>query len=78
MRTALIIVEFILSIAVIVVVLMQPSKSQGLNGLMIGSSSDTFFSKNKSRTSEARLIKVTIALSVLFAVVAVLLSFYIK
>lgn len=74
MRTALIVIEFIISIAIIVVVLLQPSKSEGLSGLMIGSTSDTFFSKNKSRTSESRLIKLTIVLAIIFGVIAVLLN----
>lgn len=47
--------------------MMQPSKADALSGLIQGSQ-DSFFSRNKGRTREARLIKVTIFASVLFAI----------
>lgn len=74
MHLFLVIAEFILAALLIVVVMLQPSKSDGLSGLMIGGTTDTFYSKNKSRTSEARLAKATVVISVLFAVVAILLN----
>lgn len=74
MHLFLVIAEFVLAALLIVVVMLQPSKSDGLSGLMIGGTTDTFYSKNKSRTSEARLAKATVVISVLFAVVAILLN----
>lgn len=74
MHLFFIIAEFVISILLIVVVMLQPSKSDGLSGLMIGGTSDTFYSKNKSRTSEARLAKITVILSILFAVDAILIN----
>jgi preprotein translocase subunit SecG len=60
--------QTIIAIALIIVVLMQPSKSNGLSGLVAGgSSTDSFYSKNKGRTSEAMLIKLTAVLSAIFA-----------
>lgn len=73
MRTALIVIEVILSIALMVVVLLQPSKSDGLKGLMAGNN-ETFFSRNKSRTREALLFRVTIVLAILFAGVTIALG----
>ncbi|WP_040210368.1 preprotein translocase subunit SecG [Clostridium polynesiense] len=67
MKTTLFVFEVILSIVLIVSVLMQPSKSDGLKGLMQGST-ETFFSKNKKRTKEAALYRVTIASAILFAI----------
>lgn len=66
MHTALIVSEFLLAILLIVVVLLQPSKADGLKGFVTGTT-ETFFSKNKSRTKEALLSKSTVVLAVLFA-----------
>ncbi len=73
MRTALIVIEIILSIALMVVVLLQPSKSDGLKGLMAGNN-ETFFSRNKSRTREALLFRATVVLAILFAGVTIALG----
>lgn len=57
----------IISIILIVIVLMQQSKQQGLSGAIAGGS-DTFFGKNKSRTIEAKLEKITKVLCAVFIV----------
>lgn len=44
---------------IVIVVLMQESKDQGLTSAVGGGSADTFFSKNESRTKEARLNRWT-------------------
>lgn len=72
MHIALIIVQSIIAIILIVVVLMQPSKTNGLSGLVSGGTGDTFYSKNKSRTSEALLSKITVVCSVIFAGLCIL------
>lgn len=68
METALLIVEVILGLIVVVSILMQPSKSDALSGLIQGSNNDTFYSKNKARTKEVMLQRLTIISSVLFAI----------
>lgn len=73
MRTPLIILESILGLVVIISILLQPSKSDGLSGLIQGRG-ETFFSKNKGRTKEAMLAKVTIAAMLLFAVNTIVLN----
>lgn len=65
---------YVLAIALIIVVLMQPSKQDGLRGF-IGGAQDTFFSRNKGRTSEVMLSRLTIVLAALIAVVTLLLHF---
>lgn len=67
MRTPLIILESILGLVVIISILLQPGKSDGLNGLIQGRG-ETFFSKNKGRTREAMLAKVTAVSILLFAI----------
>jgi preprotein translocase subunit SecG len=73
MRIALIIGLLIISIILIVSVLMQPSKTNGLSGFM-GGGSDTYFSKNKTKTQESMLARVTIVTSVLFAGLVIALN----
>ncbi|NLK23738.1 MAG: preprotein translocase subunit SecG [Clostridiales bacterium] len=74
MRTALLVVEIIIGLVVIVSVLMQPSKSDALSGLIQGSNNDSFYSKNKSRTKEVVLERLTVISMILFAVVAIALN----
>ena len=68
MQTALLVLEVILGIIIVVSVLMQPSKSDALSGLIQGSNNDTFFSRNKSRTKEVMLERVTVVAMLLFAI----------
>ncbi|BFK82162.1 preprotein translocase subunit SecG [Clostridium baratii] len=68
MKTALFVVESILGLVVIVSILMQPSKSDALSGLIQGSNNDTFFSRNKSRTREVMLERTTVISMLLFVV----------
>lgn len=58
----------------IVVVLLQESKSAGLSGAISGGA-DTFFGKNKGRTIEAKLEKMTKFVAILFFVLAVATTF---
>ena len=67
-------VEVLLGIGVIITIYMQPSKSDALSGLIQGSTNDTFFSKNKSRTKEAVLVKLTVLFMALFAINTIVLN----
>lgn len=73
METLLMVIESILGLAIIITILLQPSKSDGLSGLIQGRS-ETFFSKNKGRTREAMLARITIISMVLFAVNTIILN----
>ncbi len=57
------------SLAIIIVVLMQESRSQGLSGAIAGGA-ETFFGKNKGRTIEQKLIKITKVCAVIFFVLS--------
>ena len=73
MQTALIIIHTIISLALIVVVLMQHGKQQGLSGAIAGGA-ETFFGKNKGRTIDAMLKKVTAVVAALFIISSVALA----
>ena len=53
---------------------MQTKESQGASGTITGSSTSNFYEKNKGRTKEGMLKRLTIALSVVFAVLAIVLG----
>ncbi|MBE6048889.1 MAG: preprotein translocase subunit SecG [Clostridium sp.] len=74
METALMVLEAILGIVIVIAILMQPSKSDALSGLVQGSSNETFYSKNKSRTKEVRLERITMLGMTVFAVIALILN----
>lgn len=75
MKTALTIIFLLISLIIIVLVLMQESKDNGL-GSLAGSSSngDTYWSKNKGRSREGMLVLATTVGVVLFLVLALLIS----
>ncbi len=72
LKTVLTIVFIIISIALTVIVLMQEGKQTGLGA--IAGSSETYWSKNKGRSVEGMLVKVTRVLVVLFLVIAAVLN----
>lgn len=74
MRTFLFVLEVILALVVVVSILMQKSKADALSGLIQGSKSETFFSKNKAKTKEVILARVTIISMALFAINTVALN----
>jgi preprotein translocase subunit SecG len=55
------------------VVLLQPSKADGFKGFITGNS-ETFFSRNKSRTKEALLVKLTIGSAAAFAAILIAMN----
>ncbi len=59
--------------ALVVLVLAQEGKNQGL-GAIQGTVENTYWGKNKGRSREGVLKKVTIILSVLFVVIAIVLN----
>ena len=63
------IVLIILSVAIIVLVLLQEGKSAGLSGAIAGGA-ETFFGKNKSRTMESKLVLITKIIAISFFVLA--------
>ncbi len=70
----------IAAIIIVVTVMLQQSKQQGLSGAIAGGA-DTFFEKNKGRTKEAFLAKITKIVAAVFflgALAAVVLFALVK
>ena len=72
LRTILTVTFVIICIALTVLVLMQEGKSQGLGS--ISGMADTYWGKNKGRSMEGALVKITTGLAVGFMVLAVVLN----
>lgn len=67
---SLIVIIVLLSIFSIIIVMMQPSNSDGINA--ITGSSETFFGKNKGKSIESRLKKWTVICLIAIAVLSIL------
>lgn len=74
MKEALLALEAVLGVIVIISILAQPSKSDALSGLVQGSRNETFFTKNKVKTKEVMLERVTVVSMVLFSALALVLN----
>ena len=72
LHTILTIVFIIISIAITVVILMQEGKSAGLGA--ISGAADTYWGKNKGRSMDGVLVKVTRVGVILFLVLAAVLD----
>ena len=74
---ALVILHIIVALALIVIVLMQSGKTAGLSGSIVGGA-ETFFGKNKGRTIDAILSKITAAAAIIFLITSLLILFFVK
>ncbi len=69
------IVVLVLSIAIIIICLMQDQKSQdSMTAALTGASTESFYGKNEGRTKEAILNKVTRAFAILLFIVTLALN----
>ena len=66
------IVYFIISLALIAIVILQSGKSAGLSGA-IGGGADTFLSKNKAKSLDAKLARWTKWVAIAFMIVNLIL-----
>ena len=65
----LIVLMFVAALAAIILVMFQPGNSQGIDAL--GGSSETFYGKNKGKSTESILKRLTVACLVVLGVLAV-------
>jgi preprotein translocase subunit SecG len=73
-KTFVIIVHVIVSLIIITTVLGQPAKTYGLSTAISGGA-ETFFGKNKGRTIEGKLRKLTVFAMILFVITSMLLVY---
>ena len=73
MKNALLIIHLVICIAIIAIVVLQSGKTSGLSGALSGSS-DTFLSKNKSKSLDARLARATKWFAGVFVLLTIVLN----
>ena len=67
------IIDVAAAIFLVAVVLLQSGKSAGLSGAIAGGA-DTFLSKNKAKTLDAKLAKMTKWVAILWIIITLVLS----
>ena len=72
LRVVLTIIFIVVSIALLVVVLMQEGKSAGLGA--VAGAAETYWGKAKGRSMEGVLVKSTTILAIAFMIIALLLN----
>lgn len=72
LRIVITVIFILVCIALTVLVLMQEGKSAGLGS--ISGAAETYWGKNKGRSMEGLLVKITKVLAVLFMVIAAILN----
>lgn len=73
MKAVLIAIYVIVAVILTILTLMQSNDDEGASGTITGGSS-SFYEKNKGRTKEGQLKKVTIILGAIFIVLAIALG----
>ena len=73
LQIAITIVQLLTCLFLIAVVLLQSGKSAGLSGAIAGGA-DTFMSKNKSKSLDAKLAKLTKWVAILFVALTIVLN----
>ena len=74
LKIILIVVDIILALGVVVLVMIQRNDDKGLSGTITGASANNFLDKNKGRTREGKLKRMTIIFAIAFAIVTVALN----
>ncbi len=68
-------IMIVASIAIVILILLQQSRNSGLSGAIAGGS-DNFFGKNKDRSADAKLARITKVLCVIFFIITLFATFF--
>ena len=74
LKSIITVVYVINCLVLIVICLMQSKDDEGASGAIVGGSSSSFYEKNKGRTKEGKLKRLTIILAIAFAILSIALS----
>lgn len=75
LKYILLVLDIIIALAVIVLIMIQKSDDQGMSSTITGAAANNYLDKNKGRTREGKLKRMTIMLAICFAVLTVVLNF---
>ena len=74
LKIVLIIVDVILALGVVILTMSQNKEDQGMSGTITGAAANNFLDKNKGRTRQGMLKRLTIIFALAFAIVTVALN----
>lgn len=74
LKYILIVVDIILALAVVVLVMLQRNDDKGASGTITGAAANNFLDKNKGRTREGKLKRMTILFGIAFAIITIALN----
>lgn len=72
LRIVLTVIFIIICLALVILVLMQEGKTAGLGA--VSGAAETYWGKNKGRSMESKLVKITTGLAVGFMLLVVILN----
>ena len=72
-KTAFLIIHLLCCITLICIIVLQSGKSSGLSGALSGST-ETYFSKNKSKSRDSRLTLATKWVAGVFVILTIILN----
>lgn len=73
-KIILIIVDIILALGVVILIMLQNNDDQGMSATITGASANNFLDKNKGRTREGKLKRMTIIFAIALAVITIILN----
>lgn len=74
LKVILIIADIIIALSVIILVMLQHKDDQGASGTITGAAANNFLDKNKGRTREGKLKRMTVILGIVFAIITIALN----
>ena len=72
LRIVLTVIYIIICIALVILVMMQEGKTAGLGA--VSGAAESYWGKNKGRSMEGKLVKITTGLAVGFMLIAIILN----
>ena len=72
LRIVLTVIYIIICMALVILVLMQEGKTAGLGA--VSGAAESYWGKNKGRSMEGKLVKITTGLAVGFMLIAIILN----
>ena len=73
-KIVLYIIYGIISLAIVILALVQAKNDQGASEAIMGGTSESFYEKHKGRTREGKLKRWTVILGIAFAVLSIILG----
>ena len=73
-RNLIISIYVVLCLVLIVLITKQSKEDSGASGTVMGASASNFYEKNKGRTKEEKLKKITIILAAVFVLLNIILG----